>query len=150
MKFLFLTVLAAVLLAGCAKNTPDPTPTLTGDSWRLQSDQLTATPLKGGAALTRMLPLPAGAVKVTYNGGKLFSLDVAYTSSQSGYHFEGDYDFYQTGGTLTYQRFYDWHTRDFLPGRTVQVSELTAHRLVTGERRISADTIYVDVLTYTR
>jgi hypothetical protein len=117
-------LLAGLLLAGCSKNDPDPTPALTGDTWTLQSEVTQATEVNSGSSTT--IPVAtAGQVMMRYKDDTHYTLDVQEAVG-SRRHFESTYSL--RGQTLAYTAIYSWHTGLVVP-RTVQVTELSSHKV---------------------
>lgn len=149
MKHLFSTLLLLGSLASCSHDaaTPTPTPTLTGGQWALQTENVLATPKDGTPAITIEVAPMTGPVTLTFQSERHFSVDVKPLPTHNGYHFDGSYTY--QADTLKFPTFYSWNTRAVVP-RTVQVTELSAHKLVTQENWASPDTWYVTTHTYTR
>lgn len=84
---------------------------------------------------------------LTYTDATHFKLDVRAKNPSIGYRVESTYTY--QGQTLDYAVFRNWNTERNVP-RTVQVTELSAHKLVTAEKWESVDTWYTTTLTYTR
>lgn len=148
MKLLFSIPLLAGL-ASCSKNEPAPLPTLTGDAWHFQSELVVATLKDGTPPTTTNMPFMTGPVTLTYSDATHFTLDIQATVGSTGHHMNGTYTY--QGQILTHPYFYSWNTDRIVP-KTVQVTTLSTHTLVTTERweSLDAQTAYVTTLTYTR
>lgn len=129
MKLLFPTLALLVSLTSCSDDAPEPAPALTGGPWTLQTETVQATPANGDPSYT--VPVSTDEkVTLHYTDATHYSLDLK-ASGGSGRHFESTYSV--QGQTLLHAAFYNWHTRSVVP-LTVQVAELTAHKVVLAEK----------------
>ena len=153
MKHLRYPLLALLSLSSCSDNDPAPAPALTGESWTLQSRITVATP-QGKAPETPIVSSITGKVTMTFHSATRFSMAVTPITGSSS-HIDSDYTY--QGQTLKFPAILGWPTPFVVP-KTVHVSELSAHKLVTEEPWENIDigdgyyepTTYVTTQTYTR
>ena len=139
MKPLLYSALVLGTLAACKKETAEPSATLEGPTWTLQSQVVVATPKRGGASTSSPRSFRAGSFQFTYRpDGTFFFLEFS-TQPDTG-------TFTLMGPTLTL-------TSDVVGGRAPRVrtvTELTPHKLVTVELGEDSDNRYTDTAISTR
>jgi hypothetical protein len=153
MKHLLYTLLVLVSLSSCSNNDPTPAPALTGESWTLQSSITVATP-KGKAPETPVDFPITEKVTMTFHSATSFSMRVTQTNGSASVI---DSDYTYQGQTLKFPAIISWPT-PFVRPQTLQVTELSAHKLVTERRWENIDsgygsyepTNYVTTQTFTR
>jgi hypothetical protein len=155
MKQLFCALLLLATFTSCSHDEPAPNPNLTGGKWTLKTQTSLATPKDGTPATTSAYPV-TDEVTMTFLNDTRFNLDVKSTTT-SGRHFEGAYTY--QGQVLTLPRLYIWNMPYYtVASRTLQVTELSAHKLVTEDHWENIaigdgyyePTKYVTTDTYTR
>lgn len=158
MKHLIGSSLFVLLLWGCqhkADPTPtplpapptQPAPTLLGEPWTLQSEELEITPLDSSAADVRILPPRTGPLTVEFVDEEHFTLDVQLPSGGSRHHLESTYDY--EGHELSFARMYS-RAAGAIISRNMRVTELNAHKLVLVEAWQSPTTHYFTIQTFSR
>jgi hypothetical protein len=153
MKYLLYTLLALVSLSSCSDNDPAPAPSLTGETWTLQSNITVATP-KGKAPETPVKYPITEKVTMTFHTATSFSMRVTQTDG-SARVIDSDYTYQEQ--TLKFPAIISWPTT-FVRSQTLQVTELSAQKLVTERHWENIDigdgyyepTNYVTTQTYTR
>ena len=135
MKNLLLGGLLLGGVIGCDKG--EPAAALVGPTWSLQTQVVVATPKNGGASTSSTRPIPAGSATYTYRADGTFLI--------TGINYAiGAYSY--TGTTLTLSST----IANGPPPRTLTVTELSPHKLVTVELGEDADNRYADTVTLTR
>lgn len=153
MKYLLYTLLALISLSSCSDNAPAPAPSLMGDSWTLQSSITVATP-KGKAPETPVNYPITEKVTLRFHTATSFSMRVTQPDRGANV-IDGEYTY--QGQTLAFAAIISWPT-PFVRPQTVQVTELSAQKLVTVRHWKNIDigdgyyepTNYVTTQTYTR
>lgn len=151
MKPFFAVLFLSAGLASCSTNAPEPSPSLLGDTWTLQSEVSQATEATTGPEAPIKIAID-GQVTMRYTDEAHYFLDVK-PLSRAGRHFESTYSL--KGQTLVYKAIYSW-TTEFVVPRTVQVTELDAHKLVLVEEYDfyepwdKSQTHYVRTYTFSR
>ena len=153
MKHLLYTLLALLSLSSCSNNDPAPAPSLTGETWTLQSSVTVAMP-KGKAPETPIVFQSTDKVTITFHTATSFSMRVTELN-RGGRQIDSDYTY--QGQTLKFPAIIGWPTPFVVP-RTLQVIELGAHKLVTERHWENIDigdgyydpTNYITTDTYTR
>lgn len=137
-SFLYSALLLASLTA-CKKRAEEPSATLEGPTWTLQSQVVVTTPKSGGASTSSTRLIPAGFnIFYTYRSDGTF-LILEFNQPDTG-------TFTLVGPTLTL-------TSDVVGGRAPRVrtvAELSAHKLVTVESSEDSNNRYTDTVIATR
>ena len=121
---------------GCQKEVGPAS--LVGSTWSFQSAVVVTTPLNGGSSTSSPRPLAAGSYVYTYRA------DGTYLIKAPGGDFPGTYTYSGTTLILTSTILHG------PPPRTLSVTELSAHRLVTVEDTETGGNRYSDTVISTR
>jgi hypothetical protein len=136
-KLLRLSFAGLLLLAGCTRNNPDPSPPqLYGSTWNLTQQTVIATD-PGGITTTVTTTVPAGALSYQFPGNGTYKLITATATADGPCEYDGK--------TITLQ-----NTVGSSPTRVLKVSTLTTSQLVTVEDNQTSAGTYHTTSTFTR
>lgn len=139
MKQLLACLWLLASLTACKKGAEEPSATLAGPTWTLQSQVVVTTPKSGGASTRSPRLIPVGFnIFYTYRPDGTF-LILEFNQPDTG-------TFTLVGPTLTL-------TSDVVGGRAPRVrtvAELSAHKLVTVESSEDSNNRYTDTVIATR
>lgn len=157
MKHLAVISLFTLVLWGCQHRAdpaptpptppPAPAPTLLGEPWTLQSEELEVTPLDSSTATVRTALPRTGTQTVRFVDEQHVTLDVLLPSGATRHHLESTYSC--QGQDLKFARMYSRAAGAVIP-RAMRVTVLSTHQLVLVEAWQSADTHYFTIQTFSR
>lgn len=156
MRYLVGSSLPALALWGCQHRAdpaplsppaPPAAPTLLGEPWTLQREEIEVTPLDGSAASVQVIPSRTGLLNLRFADVQHVTLDVLLPSGATRYHLASTYDYY--GQDLHFAKFYSRAAAAVIP-RAMRVTHLSAHQLVLVETWQGPTAHYFTIQTYSR